>query len=63
VASKDIDQHVEDLRAKFQILSDNSLAINLEKYKFAVPEQDFLGHRAASITPHLGGCHLRVHSH
>jgi hypothetical protein len=31
VASRDLDQHVEDLRAVFQRLVDNSLAINLEK--------------------------------
>jgi cleavage and polyadenylation specificity factor subunit 1 len=45
-----------DLRAVFQCLVDNSLAINLEKCKFAVPELDFLGRRlsAAGVTPHAG---------
>jgi hypothetical protein len=48
-----MEQHVEDLRAVFQRLPDNGLAINLEKCVFEVPELDFLGHRlsAAGITP------------
>jgi cleavage and polyadenylation specificity factor subunit 1 len=45
VASRDMEQHVADLRAVFQCLADNGLAINLEKCKFAVQELDFLGHR------------------
>jgi hypothetical protein len=36
VASRDMEQHVADLRAVFQHLADNGLAINLEKCKFAV---------------------------
>jgi hypothetical protein len=53
VATRDIDQHMADLRAVFQRLADNGLAINLEKCEFAVPELDFLGHRlsAAGVTP------------
>jgi hypothetical protein len=52
VASRDMEQHVADLRAVFQHLVDNGLAINLEKCEFAVEELDFLGHRlsAAGIT-------------
>jgi hypothetical protein len=52
-ASRDMEQHMADLRAVFQRLADNSLAINLEKCEFAVPELDFLGHRlsAAGVTP------------
>jgi cleavage and polyadenylation specificity factor subunit 1 len=48
-----MDQHMADLRAVFQRLADNALAINLEKCEFAMPELDFLGHRlsAAGITP------------
>jgi hypothetical protein len=44
VASRGMEQHVEDLRAIFQHLADNGLAINLEKCKFAVKELDLLGH-------------------
>jgi hypothetical protein len=53
VASRDMDQHMVDLRAVFQRLADNGLAINLEKCEFAVLELDFLGHRlsAPGITP------------
>jgi hypothetical protein len=53
VASRDMEQHLADLRAMFQRLADNGLAINLEKCEFAVPELDFLGHclSAAGITP------------
>jgi hypothetical protein len=40
-----MEQHVADLRAVFQRLVYNGLAINLEKCEFAVPELDFLGHR------------------
>jgi hypothetical protein len=56
VASRDMKQHVGDLRAMFQVLADNGLAINLDKCKFAVPALDFLGHRlsAASVTPLSG---------
>jgi hypothetical protein len=45
VASRKMEQHAADLRAVLQCLADNSLAINLEKCEFAVPELDFLGHR------------------
>jgi hypothetical protein len=38
LASKGMDKHMDDLRAVFKILSDNSLAINLEKCEFLVPE-------------------------
>jgi hypothetical protein len=53
VASRDMEQHVADLRAMFQLLADNGLVINLEKCEFAVPELDFLGYRlsAAGVTP------------
>jgi hypothetical protein len=48
-----MEQHVADLRAVFQRLADNSLAINLEKCEFAVPGLDFLGHRlSAAATSH-----------
>jgi hypothetical protein len=52
-----MEQHVEDLRAVFQGLADNGLAINLEKYKFALEELDFLIHclSAAGVTPLSGG--------
>jgi hypothetical protein len=40
-----MEQHVADLRAIFQRLVDNSLAINLEKCEFVVEELDFLWHR------------------
>jgi hypothetical protein len=49
VASRDMEQHMADLRAMFQHLADNSLAINLEKGEFAVPELDFLGHRLSAV--------------
>jgi Reverse transcriptase (RNA-dependent DNA polymerase) len=53
VASRNLDEHVDYLRAVFRILEDNGLAINLDKCEFAVPELDFLGHRlsAGSVTP------------
>jgi hypothetical protein len=53
VASRDMEQHVADLWAMFQLLADNGLVINLEKCEFAVPELDFLGYRlsAAGVTP------------
>jgi RNase H-like domain found in reverse transcriptase/Reverse transcriptase (RNA-dependent DNA polymerase) len=53
VASRNLDEQVDHLRAVFRILEDNGLAINLEKCEFAVPELDFLGHRlsAAGVTP------------
>jgi Reverse transcriptase (RNA-dependent DNA polymerase)/RNase H-like domain found in reverse transcriptase len=53
VASRNLDEHVDHLRAVFRILEDNGQAINLEKCEFAVPELDFLGHRlsAAGVTP------------
>jgi Reverse transcriptase (RNA-dependent DNA polymerase) len=44
VASRNLDEHVEHLRAVFRILEDNGLAIHLDKCEFAVPERDFLGH-------------------
>jgi hypothetical protein len=56
VASRDMEQHVVDLRAVFQHLAYNGLAINLEKCEFTVPELDFLGHclSAAGVTPLAG---------
>jgi hypothetical protein len=56
VASRGMDQHMKDLRAVFQCLADNGLAINLDKCKFAVEELDFLGHHlsTAGITPFSG---------
>jgi hypothetical protein len=53
VASRDMKQHMADLRAVFKRLADNGLAINLEKCEFAVPAMDFLGHclSAAGVTP------------
>jgi Reverse transcriptase (RNA-dependent DNA polymerase) len=53
VASRNLDEHMEHLRAVFRILVDNGLAVNLDKCEFAVPELDFLGHRlsAAGVTP------------
>jgi hypothetical protein len=56
VASRDMEQHVADLRAIFQRLVDNGLTINLEKCEFAVLELDFLGHHltAAGVTPLSG---------
>jgi hypothetical protein len=45
MASRGMDNHVEDLRAVLRRLSDNGLAINLEKCEFTVEELDFLGHR------------------
>jgi hypothetical protein len=41
-------QHMENRRAVFQILSDNGLAMNLEKCEFAVPELDLLGQRLSA---------------
>jgi cleavage and polyadenylation specificity factor subunit 1 len=51
-----MEQHVVDLRAMFQRLAYNGLAINLEKFEFAVPKLDFLGHRlsATGVTPLSG---------
>jgi hypothetical protein len=51
-----MEQHVTDLRALFQRLANISLAINLDKCEFAVPELDFLGHclSAAGVTPLSG---------
>jgi hypothetical protein len=48
-----MEQHMADLRAVFQRMADNGLAINLEKCEFAVPALDFLGYRpsAAGVTP------------
>jgi Reverse transcriptase (RNA-dependent DNA polymerase)/RNase H-like domain found in reverse transcriptase len=45
VASRNLDEHMDHLRAVFRILEDKGLAINLDKFEFAVPELDFLGHR------------------
>jgi hypothetical protein len=56
VASRDREQHMADLRAVFQRLVDNGLAINLKKFEFAVEELDFLRHclSAAGVTPLSG---------
>jgi hypothetical protein len=43
-----MEQHVVDLRAVFQHLVDNGLAINLEKCECEVEELDFLGHRLSA---------------
>jgi Reverse transcriptase (RNA-dependent DNA polymerase) len=45
VASRnlDMDKHVDHLQAVFRILTNNWLAINLEKCEFAIPELNFLG--------------------
>jgi hypothetical protein len=53
VFSKSPEQHWTHLRTLFAILAANSLALNLEKCVFAVPELDFLGHRisAAGVAP------------
>jgi RNase H-like domain found in reverse transcriptase/Reverse transcriptase (RNA-dependent DNA polymerase) len=53
VASRNLDEHVDHLRAVSRILEDNGLAINLDKCEFAVLELDFLGHRlsAVGVTP------------
>ena len=53
VHSRGDDNHWRHLHQLFQALSDNGLAINLDKCVFAVPELDFLGHRinAAGVTP------------
>jgi hypothetical protein len=53
VFSKSREEHWTHLRTLFAILAANSLAINLEKCVFAVPELDFLGNRisAAGVTP------------
>ncbi len=45
VFSKSKEEHWAHLRTLFAILAANGLALNLEKCVFAVPEQDFLGHR------------------
>ena len=45
VASKNEEEHIEDLKALFEVLDQNGLRINLKKCTFLEEEINFLGHR------------------
>ncbi len=51
VLSKSREQHWTPLRALFAILTDNGLALNMEKCVLAVSELDFLGHLISAASP------------